>query len=127
MAVSPSSRVAPENRPRRLKTSGDVVAVQCQVALHRGVCEGLRDMLRQVACRTSRLRQLPRAYRKVAEQLDLNEAMRPGLHERRSLDKPSHREVGMQTVARLVPLGNPRMRERLPTQPRSKVTEDDPR
>jgi hypothetical protein len=66
----------------------------------------------QIAGRQPRLRQLARANRQPAEQLDVHEALPPAALDQTARHKSANREVRVQTVPAWMPLRHPHIRER---------------
>jgi hypothetical protein len=78
-----------------------------------GPTQVLAYVLRQVARCLARFAERPGPDRKVAEQLDVDDPVRPSATDRGLVDVPAEGEVDMESRVVLVELGHPDVRERL--------------
>lgn len=82
-----------------------VIAVQpVDVAI---ICDLLGNVLGEIARSCARLVESLRSVRKVTDEFDVNEAMRPRRFQQRALNKATDGDVGVKSVPLWVPLWNP--------------------
>jgi len=70
------------------------------------ICELLGNVLRKIARSCARLVESLRSVREVANEFDVNEAMRPRRFQQRTLNKTTYGDVGVKSVPLWVPLWN---------------------